>query len=104
MFKVEMLLSFGMLSCIVYIYSEHGTSRCKMGGIDWIDLAQDMDRWRALVNAVLNLQFSQNVGNFLTSSEPVNFSRRTVLRGQWSITEFPGQNQRKFLLLDFRQV
>jgi len=25
-------------------------------GIDWIDLAQDRDRWRAIVNAVLNLQ------------------------------------------------
>jgi len=26
------------------------------GGRDWIELAQDWDRWRAVVNAVLNLQ------------------------------------------------
>jgi hypothetical protein len=25
-------------------------------GIDWIDLAQDSDQWRALVNAVMNLR------------------------------------------------
>jgi hypothetical protein len=26
------------------------------GGIDWIDLAQDRDRWRALVTPVMNLR------------------------------------------------
>jgi hypothetical protein len=26
----------------------------KWGCMDWIDMAQDRDRWRALVNAVMN--------------------------------------------------
>jgi hypothetical protein len=26
------------------------------GGMDWIDMAQDGDRWRALVSAVMNLR------------------------------------------------
>jgi hypothetical protein len=26
------------------------------GGMDWIDVAQDRDQWRALVNTVMNLR------------------------------------------------
>jgi hypothetical protein len=26
------------------------------GGMDWIDMAQDRDRWRAVVSAVMNLR------------------------------------------------
>jgi len=47
----------------------------------WLDLAENRDMWWGLVNAVMNLQFPQNMGNLLTSWRPVSFSRRTVLHG-----------------------
>jgi hypothetical protein len=28
------------------------------GGMDWIDMAQDWNRWRAVVSAVMNLRVS----------------------------------------------
>jgi hypothetical protein len=37
------------------------------GGMDWIDLTQDRDQWRALVYTVMNLRVLQNVGKFLSS-------------------------------------
>ena len=39
----------------------------EFGGMDWIELAQDKEKWWALVNAVMNLQVPYNAGNYLTS-------------------------------------
>jgi hypothetical protein len=49
--------------------STYGKHRCRLkdnikmdlqevgwGGLDWIDLDQSRDRWRALVNVVMNLR------------------------------------------------
>jgi len=38
----------------------------RWGGIDWIDLAQGRDRWRSVVNAVMNFRVSQSAGKFFT--------------------------------------
>jgi len=37
------------------------------GGVEWIDLAQDRDRWRALVSAVMRFRFHKMWGIFLTN-------------------------------------
>jgi len=51
------------------------------GYMDWIGLAQDRDRWRTLVNAVMNLRVLRNAGNFLIGCKSVSFSRRTLHHG-----------------------
>jgi hypothetical protein len=37
------------------------------GGMDWIDIAEDRDRWWTLVNAAINLRVSKSSVNFVTS-------------------------------------
>ena len=37
-----------------------------VGGMDWIALAEDRDRWRVVVKAAMNFRVPENARNFLT--------------------------------------
>jgi hypothetical protein len=52
----------------------------KWDGMDCIDLAQDRDQWRTLVNTVMNLRIPYNAGKFLRGCTIGSFSRRAQLR------------------------
>jgi hypothetical protein len=50
------------------------------GGMGWIDLAQDMDQRKALMNTLMNLWIPQNSGKFFSGCTIGGFSRRAQLR------------------------
>jgi hypothetical protein len=49
------------------------------GGVEWTDLVQDMDQWRALVNMVINLQEPGHTDKFLSNCTTAGLLRRAQL-------------------------
>jgi hypothetical protein len=48
-------------------------------GVDWILLAQDRDKWQALVNLIMILRGSLNMWNFFTTSGSIRCSKGTLV-------------------------
>jgi hypothetical protein len=49
--------------------------------VEWIDLAQDKDQLRALVNTVMSLQAPENTGKFLSNCRTGGHWKRAQLLG-----------------------
>ena len=57
-------------------------------GVDWINLAQDTDKWLTLVNTVMKLRFPHSAGKCLTSRRTISSSTRTKLHWVgWKISK-----------------
>jgi hypothetical protein len=61
----------------------HATLRCRdlleigLNVVDWISLAQDRYKWRALVDSVMNIPVPYNAGNYRMTAQLV--ASRAVL-------------------------
>jgi hypothetical protein len=51
------------------------------GDVDWIGLAQDRDRWRALVNSALNLRVPYKAGKLSSVQTTGDLSKSAQLHG-----------------------
>jgi hypothetical protein len=58
---------------------KRGLREMRWVGMKWIDLAQDRDQWRALVNPVMKLLVPYNTGKFLSSCTIGGLSRSVQL-------------------------
>jgi hypothetical protein len=45
-------------------------------GVDWMNLAQDREQWRALVNTILNFAFHKSQGTYRLTGSLLGFQER----------------------------
>jgi hypothetical protein len=75
------------------------------GDVDWIGLAQDRNRWRALVNSVFNLRVPWNAGKLssgLVSSGPS--SSVQLLFWSWSCSCSWSSNCKRFIMRKVHKI
>jgi hypothetical protein len=58
----------------------------KRGDVDWIDLVEDEECWKALVKTVMTFRVPGYVRNFLSSCTTGGFSTRAEINGVSSIS------------------
>jgi hypothetical protein len=63
-----------------FIFKKHYGTRRGGGGrdVDWIDVIQDRDKWRAVVHTVMNIPVPYNAKNFLASWGIVSLGIKTL--------------------------
>jgi hypothetical protein len=44
--------------------------------VEWIDVAEDREKWQAVVNTVMSVRVPQNARNFLARRGTIGFVRR----------------------------
>jgi hypothetical protein len=87
-FSREVLI--GLLLSNTRYNTKMGLRQIEWGGIYWINLAQDRDQWRALVNMVINLLVRKYAGKFLSSCTICGFivAVHTLQRKRIQFTAF----------------